>query len=166
MKRKEGNSIDNKDFSNTVRPFETEMYNICKAILLYESDCCDVIQEALINAYNKLHTLRDDRYFKTWLFRILINQCNTMRKKQKRRLNMEYGILDNLQAEDRNYRELYNSIDTLKEDRRQAIILHYVNGYSIAEIADMLSVPIGTVKSRLHHARKELKELILEVNEQ
>lgn len=141
------------------------MYNITKAILLYEADCCDVIQEVLIKAHSKLHTLRDERYFKTWLFRILINECNTMRKKQKRKFNTESGVLDNLQANDKDYRELYTGIDSLKEERRQVIILYYVNGYSTAEIADMLKIPVGTVKSRLHNARKELKNLMLEVNE-
>lgn len=139
------------------------MYNIAKAILLYEADCCDVIQDTLFKAYNKLHTLKNERYFKTWLLRILINECNTMRSKQKRQFTVEDGVLDNLQVHDMDYSELYSCIDSLSEPYRQTIILHYVNGYSINETAELLKIPKGTVKSRLHFARAQLKKLYGEV---
>lgn len=160
---KGGIDITKQDFCKNALGFEREMYNIAKAILLSEADCCDVIQDTLFKAYSKLHTLKDESYFKTWLFRILINECNTMRKKQKRSVLYDHSLLDNLQAEDMNYYELYSCIDALGESHRQAVILHYVNGYSIGEISQLLKVPEGTVKSRLHHARGKLKELYKEV---
>lgn len=145
------------------REYELEMYGICKAILIYEKDCSDVIQEALLKAYSKLHTLREDRYFKTWLFRILINQCNTMRKRERRYVSVESEYLNSFPDTEQNYTELYMCIDQLAEKQRQVIILHYINGYSIEEISEFLELSPGTVKSRLHRARQELKSTYGEV---
>lgn len=164
MKRqKEVIIIDRQDFCRLAAPLENEMYNIAKAILLYDADCCDVIQNTLFKGYSRLHTLKDEKYFKTWLLRILINECRTMRRRQKRSFAGDGSLLDNLQAADMDYSELYSCIDCLKDSHRQVIILHYVNGYSIDEISELLKIPAGTVKSRLHHARGQLKELYGEV---
>lgn len=137
---------------------------MCKSILLYDKDCCDVVQETLLLAYKRLHTLKEDRYFKTWLFRILINQCNTMRSKQKRLVSIDDEALQNISDTSQGYGELYLCIDSLKENFRQIIILHYINGYSVSEIAQLLGIPSGTVKSRLYKAREELRKVYKEVS--
>ena len=139
------------------------MYRICKSILLNEKDCCDVIQTTLLKSYKNLHTLKDNKYFKTWLLRILINECNNMRKHQKRIIETDNSILHAIADDSDDYRDLYIAIDRLSEKYRQVIILHYLNGYSTKELSDLLSIPEGTVKSRLYTARGELKKTYGEV---
>lgn len=146
-----------------MREYENEMYCICKTILLHEKDCCDVAQNTLLRAYKNIRSLKDERYFKTWLFRILINECNRMHKKQKRFVYLDDKVLSTLCDNKTDYSDLYMSIESLNISLREVIILHYINGYSIDELAEMLNIPPGTVKSRLFRARKELKAIYGEV---
>ena len=76
--------MDRKEFGNLILENERQLYRIAKSILRSDEDCADAAQEAVMKAFEKLHTLRDDRYAKTWLIRILINECFRMADKQKR----------------------------------------------------------------------------------
>ena len=69
---------DREAFIRLIRDIENSLYNTAKSMLRKEEDVADAIQETILNAYKSVHTLREPRYFKTWLFRILINECNTM----------------------------------------------------------------------------------------
>lgn len=157
--KKEGITIDKQGFCDSIHLWEDEMYRICKSILLNEKDCCDAIQNTIYIGYKKLNTLKEDKFFKTWLFRILINECNAVRRVQKRMVETESAILEALRDEREDYSDLYLCIDTLNNKFRQIIILYYIDGYSTTEIGEMLQISDGTVKSRLFNARKELKRL-------
>ena len=76
--------MDRKEFGNLILENERQLYRIAKSILRSDEDCADAAQETVMKAFEKLHTLRDDRYAKTWLIRILINECFRMADKQKR----------------------------------------------------------------------------------
>lgn len=146
-----------------VREYENEMYCICKTILLHEKDCSDVVQNTLLRAYKNLRSLKEEKYFKTWLLRILINECNRMRKSQKSIVYLDDEVLSTIGDTKADYTELYMSIDSLNAGLREVIILHYINGYSVDELAELLDIPAGTVKSRLYKARQELKNIYGEV---
>jgi RNA polymerase sigma-70 factor (ECF subfamily) len=149
--------MDKNEFTKNVLEAEITMYRIAKSILIYDSDCEDAVQDAVLKAFSKLDTLREKRYFKTWLIRILINECYKKKKLQNKTLPFEEYALSQ-HCTDNNYSFLYNAIMQLKEKIRIVIVLHYIEGYSVEEVAKILKIPVGTVKSRLYSGRKLLKE--------
>lgn len=149
--------MNKETFKEKVLETESTLYNVSKSILSNDKDCEDAVQEAILKAYNKLKTLKEEEYFKTWLIRILINECYSLKRKELKTLSYEecFDIAaDNNKDE---YSELYFEIQKLPERIRITIVLYYVEGYSIKEIKKILKIPEGTVKSRLAKGRKLLK---------
>lgn len=70
--------MDKEEFTRAVLEYESTLYRVAKSMLGSEADCADAAQNALLRAWEKQHTLRDTAYFKTWLTRILINECRAM----------------------------------------------------------------------------------------
>jgi RNA polymerase sigma-70 factor (ECF subfamily) len=149
--------VNRDDFAKQVTAAEPTLYHISKSILKKDCDCADAVQEAIVTAYGKLRSLRDDRYFKTWLCRILIHECYRIYRENRRVVSLEEAPRTELSLEQSRDPELFTAIMTLREELRLVIVLHYVEGFQVAEIAEMLRIPEGTVKSRLSHARAELK---------
>ena len=117
-----------------------------------------------MKAYEQRHTLKKSAYFKTWLVRIVMNECYQILRKRKRQMPAEEGIL----ADDRSlgmyvredYLDLYRAIAELKEKDRICILLFYMEDFTIRQIAETLEIPPGTVKSRLNRAREQLKGML------
>lgn len=153
--------MDKQKFTQEVLEAETTMYHIAKSILVYDCDCEDAVQESILKAFSRLGSLREECYFKTWLTRILINEC--YRKKRASKINVPLEDYAQTQsAENNDYSYLYQAVMKLKEPVRLAIVLYYIEGYSVDEVSRILKIPAGTVKSRLHSGRamlrKELKD--------
>lgn len=146
--------MNKSTFQNKVLEAETTLYRISKTMLFDESDCEDAVSEAILNAYSNLNHLRNEKYFKTWLVRILINECNKILRAKRRFAPLSEEILVYNNPE---YSDLYNEIYKLKPDLRITIMLYYIEGYSVEEIKNILKIPAGTVKSRLSRGRKLLK---------
>lgn len=148
--------MDRNKFTDEVLQAETTLYRVAKSILIRESDCEDAVQETLLKAYMKLGTLREEKYFKTWLVRILINECYRIKRTGAKIVPL-YEC-EEISASDGLNKELYNAVMKLKTPVRLAVVLHYIEGYNVSEVGRILKIPAGTVKSRLHAARKMLKE--------
>lgn len=149
--------MDKDSFAKNVLEAETTMYRVAKSIMANESDTEDAVSGAVLKAFEKLHTLRDERYFKTWLIRILINECyRELRARAKIMPLEEYA--ENLTANDNGCSDLYRAVMRLKPRVRIVIVLHCIEGYSVEETAGILKIPAGTVKSRLHTGRGILRE--------
>lgn len=148
--------MDKDKFAEKVLDAEETMYRIAKSIMVNDSDCEDAVSEAVLKAYEKLYTLREERYFKTWLIRILINEC--YRKKREPKIIPLEEYADRLTVKDESRSELYGAVMRLKPRLRIVMVLHYIEGYSVEEVGKILKIPAGTVKSRLHSGRKQLKE--------
>jgi len=149
--------MDKSEFTTRVLEAEKTLYHIAKSILHSDHDCADAVQEALLKAYTKLGSLRDEAYFKTWLCRILIHECYKIANARKRVVAYdEYMMGGNAAYENVNI-GLYDAIMRLDPKRRMVVTLHYVEGFNISEVAKILRIPQGTVKSRLAKARSELK---------
>lgn len=149
--------MERAEFIGRVRDCERRLYRVARTMLSSEADCEDAVQEALLRAWAKLHTLREEAYLETWLIRILINQCKTF---YRRRSPAQVEL-----TEDIPYPETFESplLDALKELPSKpgiAIELHYIEGYSVKECARILGVPEGTVKWRLSQGRSLLKRAI------
>jgi RNA polymerase sigma-70 factor (ECF subfamily) len=147
---------DREAFVRLIRRFEVNLYRVAKAILKRDEDCADAMQDTVLIAYRSIHRLRQPAYFKTWLIRILINQCNQILRKQKKVFSIENLRELSAQSKEMEWIELKAAIDQLEEPLRLVIILHYIEDLSVKEIATLLELPEGTVKSRLHRARQAL----------
>lgn len=153
--------MDKNQFTELVLESEVSMYRIAKSILVRECDCEDAMQEAVLKAYENLNSLHEERYFKTWLTRILINEARRIRKSQARLLLLEDSVVESIGVEHNRLNEcseLYDAVMRLKLKIRITVVLHYIEGYSVEETAKILRVPTGTVKSRLHSGRTLLRK--------
>lgn len=148
-----------KEFIDKVLETELTLYHVSKSILQNNTDCKDVVQEAILKAYEKRNSLRNVAFFKTWLVRITINECYSFKRKHKNTIPYEDLSIaqDGLNEIHTN---LYLAIQQLDEKRRLPIVLYYIDGYSLSEIARILKIPNGTIKSRLSKGRKEIKEYL------
>ena len=146
--------MNRADFIIRVRGCERRLYRVARTLLRSDADCEDAVQEALLKAWTRLATLRQEQYFETWLIRILINECKSL---YRRRPRVEGEIPESLAApaEDRS---LMDALMNLPEKFRIPVELHYIEGYGISEISRMLRLPEGTVKWRLSRSRALLKD--------
>lgn len=138
---------------------ERQLYSTAKTILADDHDCADAIQETIVKAFSKIGTLRNDKYAKTWLIRILINECYTFLRKSSKLVPME-GMSEMAEINsDKNadYSELYKALNSLKEELRLPVILYYIEDFNIKEIAQILEISEGAVQKRLARARGKLK---------
>ena len=137
---------------------QTTLYNISKSILYNDDDCSDAIQETIAKAFDKIHTLKKPEFAKTWLTRILINECYSILNRKKRVISI-HEVEDSLSTENKtDYSELYEALMALPTDIRVAIILYYMEGYKIKEIASLQNTTESAVKKRLVRGRSKLRE--------
>lgn len=151
--------MDNYTFTQKVLDAEQTLYNIAKSILIIDTDCEDAVQNAILNAYTKLSSLKNEEYFKTWLVRILINECSTILRRQQRLAPYDAAAAEAIPAPAADdYSDLYAAITALEEKLRLPVELYYLEGFKIREIAGMLGIPENTVKTRLRAAREHLRK--------
>lgn len=152
--------MEKEIFTQKVLEANLTMYRIAKSMMINETDCEDVVQNAILKSYQKLDTLKQEEFFKTWLIRILINECYKFKRSDKQDMSYE-EYLDSepihMTSEKADYQEIYTAIKGLKPAIRIVICLYYLEEYSVQEIKEILKIPSGTVKSRLSKGRKELK---------
>ena len=135
------------------------MYHIAKSLLYNDADCADAIQEAIVKAFVKLHTLKDDSYAKTWLIRIVMNECYAIMRKEKKLFPA--GLSDERAGNGiKDYSDLYEAIFHLPEQIKLCVTLYYMEGYSVKEVAALLDTTESAVKNRLAKARGKLKEAL------
>ena len=133
------------------------MYHVAKTLLYSDADCGDAIQEAIVKALTNLHTLRQDSYAKTWLIRIVINECYTIMRREKRVVSLEDYTREETVSESEDYSDLYEAIGHLSDEARLSVTLYYMEGYSIIEIAKLMDTTESAVKNRLSRARAKLR---------
>ena len=144
---------------NVILESQHQMYATAKAILKDDHDCADAIQETIVKAFAKLDTLRKDRFVKTWLMRILMNECYNICRRSEKVLPIDQYMeqIETPQKERENYGELYEAVQELREELRIPVVLYYVEDLSCQEIAEMLDISEGAVQKRLARAREKLK---------
>lgn len=161
-------------FGGLVLRYQDRLFGTLAHLLGSLDDARDVTQDAFVLAFEKLSTFRGDSAFYSWLFRIAYNAAMTRKRKDRRQpasidetrqqrgdeLRDERADADPAAALDTAERQtmVRRALDELAEDYRTAIILKEIEGLRYDEIADMVGCPIGTVRSRIHRARHELRE--------
>lgn len=150
--------MDKERFTNEVLANERSMYYVAKSILGNDEDCADAIQNAILGAFSSLKTLRNDKYFKTWLTRILINECYSIIRKNKKMVSYDEYMDMDMPDSSVEYSEVYMEIQALEEKYRVPFVLHYVEGFSLKEISVMLGSSEASIKMRLMRGRNILKK--------
>lgn len=148
-------SKDPDAFSSLIYFYMKDLYRVAISILMNDEDAADAIQDTILGCWEKLHTLKQEKYFKTWLTRILINHCYDMRKKQQRMTTME--DYEEPVAEDQYNVELKEALRQLDEKYRIVMVLYYSEGYQTGEIAELLEIPRSTVQTRIQRGREKLE---------
>lgn len=141
-------------FTQLIKFYSKDMYRVALAILMNDEDVADAMQETILSCWEKIHTLKKEEFFKTWLTRILINKCYDIRNEKKRFDDMEN--MTEPSEEDHYNIEFKEALSTLDEKYRIIMTLFYAEGYRINEIADMLKIPPSTVQTRLQRGRDKL----------
>lgn len=149
-------------FIEQVTALTNMLYRVSYGLLANPEDQADAVQESIRKALCKRESLRDDQFFRTWLVRILINECRNIQRRGGREIPAEEIVLA---APPEANRELYEALMALPDKYRLPVMLHYIEGYAVMEIARMLRVPEGTVKTRLRKARGLLKALLQDEEE-
>ena len=151
-------------FETLLATVKVKLYKTGMAILKNDDDTCDAIQETLISVYKNFNTLKEKKYFSTWITRILINKCYDIIKKNKK---VSYINEQMEQQGDASYYDIYKEesslekvLNLISQDLKLVTVLYYYDEFSIKEISEMINIPEGTVKSRLARAREKLYEIL------
>lgn len=160
-KAKKGNK---EAFTELIFEIRHDLYKIARCRLSCEDDIEDAIQETMLATFKNIKKLNKNESFKKWVITILVNKCNDIYKKNKKRnVFFENGNLENIYQKEENYNEL-NNIDfylllkDLNYDERIAIILFYLEGYSIKDISKILKTNENTIKTRLKRSKDKIKQ--------
>lgn len=170
----ESSRIDHAEFEKEIVPHTQALFNYAMRITGDSDDADDLVQETLLKAFRFFDKFEKGTNSKAWLFRILKNSyINEYRRQVKEPNKVDYedvqNFYENIKAAEiktQHYQEdafnnllddnISNAITKLPEDFRTVIILSDIEGYTYEEIADFVDCPVGTVRSRLHRARKML----------
>ena len=147
--------MNKADFVRRVRGCERRLYRVARTLLSRDTDCEDAVQEALLRAWARRSSLREEAYFETWLIRILINECKNI---YRRNPQAEAELPQNLSEAAYETSPLFDALQALPQKLRITLELHYIEGYKTREIAKLLNLPESTVKWRLAKARRILKD--------
>ena len=174
------NNGDISAFEELVLKYQDRIYNLCRNMLGNTHDVEDAAQDTFIKAHQKLKDFKPEAFLYTWLYRIAVNTCLDYKKKPffesffKKSEGEEFvdEPSSDWPSPDKIYESkqvgiaLHNSIKKLPVKLRTAIILKETEGLSYEQIAEVLDVPIGTVKSRISRARDELMRSLKKFREQ
>ena len=141
---------------------QERFYRIAYTYVKSREDALDVIHDAIVKALQSYHTLRRPEYAKTWFYRILINECNSFLRKNRRLLSWEDGLAQ--QASENlfdiykdEYIYLYAAVKKLSPDMKTVVVLRFFEEMKLEEIAEITSTNLDTVKSRMRRALNYLK---------
>ena len=169
---------DGSAFEEIVRAYEKNVYNLALRMTASREDALDLSQEAFLKAYSSLHTFRGESKFSVWLYRIVSNTCLDFLRVRARRNETSLEREDedgetamreipdeSLSPERLLERKLtresvQRALMSLPEDQRKILLLREIEGLSYEEIARVLSLESGTVKSRIFRARRKLCEFL------
>lgn len=152
--------MEHSEFEGQIVALTQPMYRVASSLLRRESDRQDAVQQCILRAWERRRQLRDETKFRPWLMRILVNCCHSLLRRTRGEVLME-GLPPDLPAPARNL-ELRMTIEELPAKYKAPLVMHYLLGMEVREIAYATQTTEGTVKSRLARARKALRERLKE----
>ncbi len=154
--------LDRERFVAQVMELQETLYRTARSILRNEQDAQDAVQEAVTQAFARLHTLRDPAKFKPWLLRILVNTCYDACRRRRSTVYLE-AVEETLAAPQSDCEErmsLWSAVMRLPEEQKAVVTLFYYEDLPIRAISEVLGVTQGTVKTRLSRARGRLRQML------
>ena len=167
---------DQNAFADIVSLYQHKLYQVCYRMLGNKQEAEDIAQEAFVRAYMNLHTFDQKRKFSTWLYRIATNLCIDRIRKKKPDYYLDAEVTgtegldlysqiasdDQLPEETLEQMELQDriqyEISRLPDKYRTVVVLKYIEELSLQEISEILDMPLGTVKTRIHRGREALRK--------
>lgn len=163
---------DEETFEKLIQSYEGKIYTMCFYLLRNKEDAMDASQNVCIKIYKSLEKFRGESKLSTWIYRITYNTCMDTIKKRKNEISFD-DVIDSDIYKDNRIEDIIESkelkleikrcIMKLSEEFRTIIILRDIEGLSYQEIAEILSVEIGTVKSRLYRGREALRNELIKI---
>jgi RNA polymerase sigma-70 factor, ECF subfamily len=158
-------------FGKLVQKYQDRLFNSVAYMVGNTEDARDIVQEALVQAYLNLGSFQGSSAFYTWLYRIAFNVAATQRRRKRPVISVENGRertgmepvdehpgpAEQVELEERG-RQVRQGMAQLSEEHRVVLVLREIDGCRYEDIAEILDLPIGTIRSRLHRARLELRE--------
>jgi RNA polymerase sigma-70 factor, ECF subfamily len=161
---------DSDAWAALFRRYQLPLYVYVVELVHNEQTALDVVQETFINATKYLRSLREDKKFGSWLFSIAHQKCQQHWRKPRRdevspdEHEVEMGVDDtapfDLLIRREQEEEFMSLLNQLSEAHRSVVLLHFLEEFPLDEIARITGVSVGTVKSRLHYAKKTLRQLL------
>ena len=150
---------DSDAFTHLILNIERDLYCIAKSKIDNENDIEDIIQETMIIAFLNIKKLKNNSFFKTWIIKILINNCNKFYKRRKHK-SLEDEEIERFGSVDMDLSniEFKDFISFLKEDERVILTFYYYLGYTTKEISKILNKREGTICSKISRAKTKIKE--------
>ena len=174
---REGNTAA---FGELVSRYQDRLFNTVVRLVDNAEDARDVVQEAFLHAYQSLHSFKGDSLFFTWLYRIAVNTAISMKRKQRPVLRLhasddDKAALDPLDPAESNRpghalemaeeeRKVHSALSKLSSEHRAVLVMKDMEGMKYEVMAEVLGVPIGTIRSRLHRARLEIRDILLQLD--
>jgi RNA polymerase sigma-70 factor (ECF subfamily) len=155
-----------REFEQCLEECGTLAFRVARGVLRNAADAEDVAQEAMLRSYRRFAGMRDRSRFRAWLvrisFRLALDHGRSTRRREQRETawatDMPKPTAEDIAASNEFARRLQKAMEALPEKSRLVLLLTSIDGHSLEEVAELLQLPVGTVKSRLHSARKQLAE--------
>ena len=160
---------DAEALANLVQRWQPRLVRLAMRLLNDLTDAEDAVQTSWVVVIRRINSVNDPSALRPWLFRIVANKCaDSIRRRTVRRRKEDGLPADAIPDGDQHsvgddsdaVRRLRIALRNLDDDRSEILRLHYLEGASVKQISAKLAVPVGTVKSRLHHARRKLREIL------
>ena len=162
---------DSAAFGDLITRYQDRLYNSLVHVVGCTDEANDVVQDALVQAFVKLNTFRGTSAFYTWLYRIAFNAAITRRRKHRPHTSIEQNReatgsepaetggspSERIEQQER-AEQVHAALGVLSEEHRAILVLREVDGCAYETIGEILELPVGTVRSRLHRARLQLRD--------
>ena len=154
--------LSTEEFKRCAQEYMDVVFRVAFSCLRSQTDAEDVTQEVLLRLYETDYVFESRAHIKNWLVKVTYNECRKFWRRLWRRHENIDDYAEQLAFEETDCQDLFTAVMKLDRAKRLVVVLYYLEGYQIQEIAGILKIPPGTVGTRLARARKELRKYLEE----
>ena len=154
--------LSTEEFKRCAQEYMDVVFRVAFSCLRSQTDAEDVTQEVLLRLYETDYVFESRAHIKNWLVKVTYNECRKFWRRLWRRHENIEDYAEQLAFEETDCQDLFTAVMKLDRAKRIVVVLYYLEGYQIQEIAGILKIPPGTVGTRLARARKELRKYLEE----
>lgn len=154
--------LSTEEFKRCAQEYMDVVFRVAFSCLRSQTDAEDVTQEVLLRLYETDYVFESRAHIKNWLVKVTYNECRKFWRRLWRRHENIDDYVEQLAFEETDCQDLFTAVMKLDRAKRIVVVLYYLEGYQIQEIAEILKIPPGTVGTRLARARKELRKYLEE----